>query len=89
MFLLSVKILLDLGVHEFMPGDTWISSSVGRIFCGLFPKVCGDIVGAIVSADKNLDNYDRYDVLSGHDPGLSLNNYYLAGTSVKNLIMFK
>jgi gastric triacylglycerol lipase len=52
-----------------MPGDTWFVTDVGRVFCAYFPKVCGDVVGAIVSADKNLDNYDRYDVLAGHDPG--------------------
>jgi gastric triacylglycerol lipase len=53
---------------------------LGRVVCGIIPVLCGDLVGAIVSADKNLDNYDRYDVLAGHDP---------AGTSVKNLKHFK
>lgn len=54
-----------------MPGDTWVSSVLGREFCSHFPLICGDLIGSIISADKNLDNYDRYDVLAGHDPGLN------------------
>jgi gastric triacylglycerol lipase len=34
-------------------------------------------VGGLTSKDASLDNYDRYDVLAGHDP---------AGTSLKNLL---
>lgn len=52
-----------------MPGNTWLISRFGKIICYNFPLLCGDIVGAIVSADKDLDNYDRYDVLAGHAPG--------------------
>lgn len=64
-----VKIVEMLKIDEFFPGDTWLVTDVGRVFCSYFPRVCGDIVGSIVSADKNLDNYDRYDVLAGHAPG--------------------
>lgn len=71
-----IELLDAFGMHEFMPGETFISSDVGRIFCGLEPNICGDLIGSMVSADPKLDNYDRYDVLSGHAP---------AGTSVHNL----
>jgi len=63
-----------------MPGDTWITTDVGRVFCSTFAGVCGDLIGSIISADPKLDNYDRYDVLAGHDP---------AGTSTKNLLYWK
>lgn len=62
-------------MHEFM-GESFITSEVGRVVCGLVENICGDLVGSFVSADPKLDNYDRYDVLAGHSP---------AGTSVKNL----
>jgi|APCry1669189000_1035189.scaffolds.fasta_scaffold364783_1 gastric triacylglycerol lipase len=52
-----------------MPGDTWITTDVGRVFCSTFAGVCGDLIGSMISADPKLDNYDRYDVLAGHDPG--------------------
>jgi gastric triacylglycerol lipase len=52
-----------------MQSDTWITSDVGRVVCGEIPSLCNDLIGAITSADKNLDNYDRYDVVAGHDPG--------------------
>jgi hypothetical protein len=31
--------------------------------------VCGDLLGTIMGADKDLDNYERMDVFAGHDPG--------------------
>ena len=55
-----------------MTGDTWLTSDAGRLFCGLFGQICNDLIGSITSADKNLDNYKRYDVLSGHEPGTSI-----------------
>jgi gastric triacylglycerol lipase len=64
------KVLVDLGIHEFMTGDTWLTSGVGRVFCAIFPSVCGDLIGMLVSADPKLDNYERYDVLAGHEPGI-------------------
>jgi len=67
------KIFDLLKIDEFFPGDTWLVTDVGRVFCSYFPSICGDIVGSIVSADKNLDNYDRYDVLAGHAPGFNIN----------------
>jgi gastric triacylglycerol lipase len=48
---------------------------VGRVVCSIIPSLCDDIVTPIVSADKNLDNYERYDVLAGHDPGKPFNIY--------------
>jgi gastric triacylglycerol lipase len=48
---------------------------VGRVVCSIFPILCADIVTPIFSADKNLDNYERYDVLAGHDPGKLFNIY--------------
>jgi hypothetical protein len=74
------KVLVDLGIHEFLTGDTWITSDVGRVFCGLFGEVCNDLIGSITSADKDLDNYERYDVLAGHEP---------AGSSTKNIVHWK
>lgn len=62
-----------LGIHEFMPNGGWVFSAVGSRFCAMFASICGDLIASITSADKELDNYDRYDVLAGHDP---------AGTSV-------
>lgn len=64
-----IEVLDSFGLNEFAPGDTFISSDVGRVFCGLEPHICGDLIGSMVSADPELDNYDRYDVLSGHAPG--------------------
>jgi gastric triacylglycerol lipase len=69
LILVTIQVLDDLGVNEFMQGDTWITSDVGRVVCGLIPSLCNDLIGSITSADKDLDNYDRYDVLAGHDPG--------------------
>jgi len=59
-----------------MPGLSWFESDAGIIFCSTFPKVCGDVLAQICDADPSLDNYDRYDVLVGHDP---------SGTSVLNM----
>lgn len=70
-----IEVLGTFGMHEFM-GESFITSEVGRVVCGLVENICGDLVGSFVSADPKLDNYDRYDVLAGHSP---------AGTSVKNL----
>jgi len=53
---------------------------LGEFFCSTFAGVCGDLIGSMISADPKLDNYDRYDVLAGHDP---------AGTSTKNLLYWK
>jgi len=73
------KLLTDLKVKEF-GGPSFFTSEIGRVVCGHFALICGDIVGALVTADKNLDNYDRYDVLAGHDP---------AGTSLKNMMYWE
>ncbi|CAK72880.1 unnamed protein product (macronuclear) [Paramecium tetraurelia] len=71
-----LEVLATFGLHEFMPGDSFLTSEIGRVVCGLMENLCGDLIGSFVSADPVLDNYDRYDVLAGHSP---------AGTSVKNL----
>jgi hypothetical protein len=69
-------LLVFLKVNEFL-GESWFTGLVGAEFCSLFPKVCGDLIGYIADADPDLDNYDRYDVLSGHAP---------SGTSVQNMV---
>lgn len=50
------------------------------LFCSDFPKVCADILAQVMDADPSVDNYQRYDVLVGHDP---------AGTSVQNMEHWK
>lgn len=50
------------------------------IFCGTFPRICADILAFVMDADPTLDNYERYDVLTGHAP---------AGTSLQNMIHWK
>ena len=50
------------------------------MFCAAFKHVCADFIGAIMDADPELDNYDRYDVLAGHEP---------SGTSLKNMEHWK
>ena len=62
------KILIDLDAHEFMPGLSWFSTDVGKIICNRFPILCGDILGAFLSANSDLDSYDRLAVLAEHEP---------------------
>ena len=71
-----IDFLEKKGMKQFLPGETFISTQMGRLYCGTLPKVCGDFIGSLISSDAKLDNYDRYDVLSAHAPG---------GTSLKNL----
>ena len=52
-----------------MPGIPWLSTDIGNTICTKFPLLCGDIIGSFLSADKDLDNYDRYDIFAEHDPG--------------------
>ena len=52
-----------------MPGIPWLSTNVGKIICDRFPLLCGDVIGLFVCEDKDLDNYDRYEVFAEHDPG--------------------
>ena len=63
-----------------MPSLGWFESDVGRVFCADFSKVCGDLMRYVMDADPSLDNYERYDVLVGHDP---------SGTSVMNMAHWK
>jgi len=49
----------------------------GIEFCGIDSLPCGELVGFITNDDFRLDNYERYDVLAGHDP---------AGTSFRNVV---
>lgn len=70
----------SLGIHEVMNGDSFFYKEECRIICAELPSLCGDIVGAITSADWSLDDYERYDILVGHDPG---------GTSLRNINHFK
>jgi pimeloyl-ACP methyl ester carboxylesterase len=66
--------------HEFMPGFGWFTTDIGMIFCADFPRICADILAEVMDADPSVDNYNRYDVLVGHDP---------AGTSVQNMAHWK
>lgn len=68
------------GIHEFMPSFGWFTTDIGIVFCSTFPKICGDIMTQIMDGDASVDNYDRYDVLVGHDP---------SGTSVMNMEHWK
>ena len=63
-------------IYEFMPTLNWFETDAGVLFCGAFPKVCDDFIGQVCDADPKLDNYERFDVLAGHDP---------SGTSVMNM----
>ncbi len=63
-----------------MPGLKWFETDLGIVFCSNFAHICGDAIGQICDADPQLDNYDRYDVLIGHDP---------SGTSLLNMEHWK
>ena len=63
-----------------MPSPGWFETDVGIAFCKSFNKVCQDILAQLMDADPSLDNYNRYDVLIGHDP---------SGTSVMNMAHWK
>ena len=53
---------------------------MGVLFCADFSYVCADLLKYVMDADPTLDNYDRYDVMVGHDP---------SGTSVQNMAHWK
>ena len=63
-----------------MPSFGWFKSDIGVIFCATYPLICNDFIGQMCDADPSLDNYDRYDVMVGHDP---------SGTSVMNMEHWK
>ena len=65
-----------LNVHEFM-GENWLITNFGSEFCAIFGKICDDIVASLADMDSTRDNYERYDVVAGHDP---------SGTSVQNMV---
>lgn len=67
-------------IYEFMPSFGWFTTEAGVIFCGEFGKICADLMAGVMDANPSLDNYERYDVLVGHDP---------AGTSVHNMKHWK
>lgn len=56
---------------------TFFTSEIGEIFCAMFGKICDDLVASLADADPTKDNYERYDVVAGHDP---------AGTSTMNMV---
>lgn len=68
------------GIHEFMPSLGWFQTTTGVAFCAAFSKICGDVMTQVMDGDASLDNYERYDVLVGHDP---------SGTSVMNMAHWK
>lgn len=59
-----------------MASPGWIKTDIGIAFCNIYTYVCNDILKYTSDADPKLDNYQRYDVLLGHDP---------SGTSAKNM----
>jgi hypothetical protein len=59
---------------------TWFETDAGTLFCADFPHVCGDIFTILMDGDPKVDNYERYDVVAGHDP---------SGTSVMNMAHWK
>eukprot|EP00827_Trimyema_finlayi_P003561 TRINITY_DN326_c0_g1_i5.p2 TRINITY_DN326_c0_g1~~TRINITY_DN326_c0_g1_i5.p2 ORF type:complete len:185 (-),score=53.68 TRINITY_DN326_c0_g1_i5:96-650(-) len=61
--------------YEFM-GENFFVSNFGSYFCSVFKLVCNEIISLITNMDKTTDNYDRYDVLAGHDP---------SGTGIQNM----
>lgn len=63
-----------------MPSSGWFKSQMGILFCSMFSKVCGDLVGQVMDGDPDLDNYERYDVIVGHNP---------SGTSVLNMMHWR
>jgi len=63
-----------------LPSLKWFETDAGIIFCKEFPKVCNDFLGQICDADPSLDNYERSDVVVGHEP---------SGTSVMNMEHWK
>lgn len=67
-------------IYEFMPSFGWFQTDVGILFCVNFPQVCGDFLKEMCDADPSLDNYDRYDVIIGHEP---------SGTSIMNMEHWK
>ncbi len=63
-----------------MPGLNWFETDVGVAFCSAFGKICADLMTQVMDGDASVDNYERYDVLAGHDP---------SGTSVLNMEHWK
>jgi len=73
----KLQYLLDIfNINEFL-GENWLITNFGSAFCALFGKLCDDFVAAIADMDASRDNYERYDVVAGHDP---------SGTSVLNMV---
>lgn len=67
-------------IYEFMPSFGWFTTDIGVLFCAEFGRICADLMAAVMDANPSLDNYERYDVLAGHDP---------AGTSIQNMKHWK
>jgi len=36
--------------------------------CAQIPWICKEIIGILTSKDPDLDMWERYDVVAGHDP---------------------
>jgi len=73
------NLLIDLGVEDFFPPD-WATTEFGIYFCKYFPMGCEDIIELLCDADPQDDNYDRMDVIMGHEP---------AGTSTQDMLHWK
>ena len=72
-----LQYLLDIfNINEFL-GENWLITNFGSAFCALFGEVCANLVATIADMDASRDNYERYDVVAGHDP---------SGTSVQNMV---
>ena len=65
-----------MGINEILSYGFLVDHPLIEYFCANFRKFCTSILGPISDTDPTVDNYERIDVLVGHDP---------AGTSLKNV----
>jgi gastric triacylglycerol lipase len=72
-------LIVETGTVDFLPPN-WATTTFGIYFCKYFPHDCEDIIAVIADMDPKDDNYERMDVIMGHEPG---------GTSTQNMFHWK